>query len=399
MTKSVAVFYSITLWLFSAVIAQELTPVEKLGKALFFDKNLSLNKNQSCASCHAPEVGWTGPDEEINKGGGVYEASVVTKFGNRKPPSSAYATPAMNFHMTEQQGEFVGGNFWDGRATGEVLGSPAADQAQGPFLNPLEQAIPNANMLVEKVAASAYAGLFRQAYGADAFADVEKAYGNIGRAIAAYEASAEVNQFSSKFDAWLAGKATLTAEERIGLELFEGKAKCANCHTSKPGPNNTPPLFTDFTYDNLGFPRNPDNPFYKELDVNPAGANWVDEGLGGFLSETSLYKQFARENMGKHKVPTLRNIDKRPRPDYVKAFGHNGYFKSLKAVVHFYNTRDKYPRCTNDRQKPGVDCWPPPEVGLNINKEELGDLKLTEVEENAIVAFLKTLSDGFSIHK
>jgi len=233
-TRTVSLFVIVLVGL-GTVMAQELTPIEKLGKALFFDKNLSLHKNQSCASCHAPEVGWTGPDEAINKGGGVYEASVIDKYGNRKPPSSAYATPAMKFKMITK-GEFIGGNFWDGRATGEVLGSPAADQAQGPFLNPLEQAIPNAKILVEKVAASNYADLFKQIYGANAFAVVETAYGNIGRAIAAYEASAEVNQFSSKFDAYLAGKAKLSAQEQNGLVLFEGKAKCANCHTSKPGP-------------------------------------------------------------------------------------------------------------------------------------------------------------------
>ena len=392
-TRTVSLFVIVLVGL-GTVMAQELTPIEKLGKALFFDKNLSLHKNQSCASCHAPEVGWTGPDEAINKGGGVYEASVIDKYGNRKPPSSAYATPAMKFKMITK-GEFIGGNFWDGRATGEVLGSPAADQAQGPFLNPLEQAIPNAKILVEKVAASNYADLFKQIYGANAFAVVETAYGNIGRAIAAYEASAEVNQFSSKFDAYLAGKAKLSAQEQNGLVLFEGKAKCANCHTSKPGPKGQPPLFTDFTYDNLGFPRNPDNPFYYERDVNPLGAAWIDGGLGGYLAETTHYQSYAKENLGKHKVPTLRNVDKRPRPDFVKAFGHNGYFKSLKAVVHFYNTRDKLPVCVNDLTKAGIDCWPPAEVGQNINDEELGNLDLTDQEEDDIVVFLQTLSDGY----
>jgi len=147
-------------------MAQEQKSVEKLGKALFFDKNLSYNKNQSCASCHGPEVGWTGPDEEVNKHGGVYEASIAGRFGNRKPPSAAYATPAPKFGLARKgDSEFVGGNFWDGRATGEKLGSAAADQAQGPFLNPLEQALPDAAELVRRVSASEYASLFKDVWG------------------------------------------------------------------------------------------------------------------------------------------------------------------------------------------------------------------------------------------
>ena len=125
------------------VLAQDaLTPNEQLGKSIFFDDNLSINQNQSCAACHAPEMGWTGPDEVINAHGAVYEGSILGRFGDRKPPSAAYATLSPIFYM-DKKGLFVGGNFWDGRATGEKLGNPAADQAQGPFLNPKEQALPD----------------------------------------------------------------------------------------------------------------------------------------------------------------------------------------------------------------------------------------------------------------
>jgi cytochrome c peroxidase len=119
-----------------------LTPQEELGKAIFFDQNLSFNGNQSCAACHAPESGWTGPDPLINAAGSVYEGSIAGRFGNRKPPSAAYATPSpiLHYAIEKKDALFIGGNFWDGRATGETLGSPAAEQAQGPFLNPLEQA-------------------------------------------------------------------------------------------------------------------------------------------------------------------------------------------------------------------------------------------------------------------
>ena len=120
-----------------------LVGADAVGEAIFKDTDLSINRNQSCASCHDEQWGGTGPLSGINAAGAVYEGSIAGRFGNRKPPSSAYATISPVFHM--DKGLWVGGNFWDGRATGEVLGNPAADQAQGPFLNPAEQALPGAH--------------------------------------------------------------------------------------------------------------------------------------------------------------------------------------------------------------------------------------------------------------
>lgn len=380
-------------------VAADLRAREQLGKNLFFDASLSLNSNQSCATCHAPEVGWTGPGEAVNRAGGVYEASVEGRFGNRKPPSSAYITASPRLHYDARSKSFVGGSFWDGRATGEMLGSTAADQAIGPFLNPLEQGLPDAAALVQRVCNGAYAHRFKEVWGQQACTDVNKAMGYIGLSIAAYEGSREVNRFDSKFDAYLAGTVRLTAQEQDGLRLFQGKAKCAQCHTSKPGSNKQPPLFTDFTYDNIGIPRNPDNPFYYHREINPMGAAWVDLGLGGFLQTQARYRPYAQVNLGKHKVPTLRNVAQRPVPNQVKAYGHNGYFKSLKEVVHFYNSRDTLPVCGEEDVKPGINCWPLPEVALNVNRREMGRLGLTDAEEDAIVAFLETLSDGFVVPK
>src|SRR5674476_1345405 len=119
--------------------AGTLSPKEQLGKAIFFDQNLSLNRNLACASCHGAAVGFTGPDSLINLHGAVYEGSIAGAFGNRKPPSSAYTTMSPILHV-DQKGAWVGGNFWDGRATGAQLGSAAADQDQRPFLNPKERA-------------------------------------------------------------------------------------------------------------------------------------------------------------------------------------------------------------------------------------------------------------------
>jgi cytochrome c peroxidase len=143
-----------------------------------------------------------------------------------------------------------------------------------------------------------------------------------------------------------------------------------------------PTLFTDFTYDNIGTPKNPAYPFYTQAAFNPLGAAWVDEGLGAFLQTRPEYQAYAAQNMGKMKVPTLRNVDKRPHPEFVKAYGHNGYFKSLEEVVHFYNTRDALPLCSGAvSDSPGTNCWPAPEESANVNTEELGNLGLSAQEE------------------
>lgn len=420
-----------------AIAAAPLLPMEQLGKSIFFDAHLSINQNQSCAGCHAPAAGWTGPDSPINAAGAVYEGSIPGRFGNRKPPTSAYATPSPILHFVlekennknKAEALFIGGNFWDGRATGEKLGNPAADQAQGPFLNPLEQALPDSACVVYRVCnpvlPADYPVAFEDVWGPGVCsiswpADVETqcaieggsvalslsdrgksdmVYDQIALSVAAYEASAESNAFTSKYDYYLAGLVDLTLQEKQGMNLFMSKGKCANCHLMKPGPNGEPPLFTDYTFDNLGIPRNPDNPFYSQTDFNPQGTGWVDLGLGGFLASRLDYQQYAAQNYGKQKVPTLRNIDRRPNPGLVKAFGHNGYFKSLQGIVHFYNTRDVKPACpdpfTTEADALAMGCWPEAEVANNVNTTELGDLKLTDDQEGAIVAFVKTLSDGF----
>ena len=260
-----------------------LSNIERLGKVIFFDKKLSINKNQSCAVCHASNVGWTGPDSDLNAGGSIYEGSVSNLFGNRKPPSSSYATPSPIFHAVDgAPGEFVGGNFWAGRATGEKLGNPAADQAQGPFLNPVEQGLPDAACVIERVCSARYVRKFNKVWGKDS-CDIEfpenidkvcsdpdgmvdlseedrtkvnTAYDNIALSIAVFEDSSRVNSFSSKFDAYLAGKVKFKKREKKGFRLFMGKGKCANCHVLDRGLGNEPPLLTDFTFDNLGVPKN-----------------------------------------------------------------------------------------------------------------------------------------------
>ncbi len=370
----------------------EQTTIEQLGKLIFFDKISSPN-NMSCATCHGPNVGFTGPNPAINMLGSVYPGAIHQRFGNRKPPSAAYAAFSPIFHYDQQQGSFVGGNFWDGRATGDLLGNPAADQALGPFLNPVEQNNPSKLSVLCQIAQAPYANLWIDVFGTPLNyytpQQINTNYNNVGLAIAAYEASTEVSPFTSKYDYFLKDEAELSPTELKGLQLFNGAGKCAACHTSTVGTYNKNPLFTDFTYDNLGIPKNLQNPFY-EMDkvfidgvpINPLGKNWIDYGLGDYLRNTSEWPGYVEGNLGKFKVPTLRNVDKRPGTHFSKAYTHNGVFKSLKEVVHFYNTRD-------------VISWPEPEVSQNINTSEVGNLGLTDEEEDAIVVFLETLSDGY----
>jgi cytochrome c peroxidase len=385
---STAAFASAGLtFVLASATAQSLAPVEQLGKALFFDPNLSTPPGQACAVCHGPSVGFTGPVSDINAGPAVYPGAVHVRAGNRKPPSAAYGGDSPVLYFDEDDGTWVGGMFWDGRATGWTLDDPLAEQAMGPFLNPLEQDTPQMRLVIIRVANSSYASLFEQVWGRgslDFKHDVAGTYERIARSIAAYERSAEVNPFTSKYDYHLKGQAELTPVEKQGLELFNGKAMCSGCHLSEPSEEGQPPLFTDFTYDNIGVPKNPLNPFYSATrNYNPAGSEWVDTGLGGFLQAAGFPEEVYMPEWGKQKVPTLRNVAKAPYPGFVKAYAHNGVFKSLEEIVHFYNTRD-------------VESWPPPEVPENVNTDELGNLGLTPAEEAAIVEFLKTLSDGYT---
>lgn len=352
--------------------------LEQLGQRLFFDPGLSSPPGQSCATCHAANAGFAEPDRSLPVSRGVLPG----RTDSRNAPTVMYAQFSPTFHFDKAEEHYVGGQFLDGRA------ATLEEQAKGPFLNPLEMANPDKASVVEKVRRAPYATDFDTAFGPGALADTGQAFERVAQAIAAFERTRQFAPFSSKYDAYLAGKAKLTTQEKRGLRLFEDEKKgnCAACHPSQRGPDGAPPLFTDFTYDNLGVPRNPDNPFYKlPPELNPAGARFVDLGLGGALNK--------REEDGKFKVPTLRNIA------LTAPYMHNGYFRTLRGSVVFYNDRDAKPRCASDwvseadalKQR----CWPAPEVAANVNDEELGNLGLSDAEIDDIVAFMHTLTDGW----
>ncbi len=417
--------------------------IELLGKLLLFDKELSVNRNEACAFCHMPETGFTGPVSELNRTYAAYPGSVRTRFSNRKPMTHTYAPYSPVLHYNGYRGDLVGGNFWDMRATGRRLGNPAAEQAQGPPTNPVEMGLPDTACIVYRASQRTYRSFFESVWGKQALdiawpSNVEEvcntpgpapagappavhlsgkdrdvssaAFDRIAISIAQYEASHEVSPFSSKFDAMLGGKATLTPQEQEGYALFRGKANCNTCH--RDGGPGEEPFFTDWTASNIGTPANPLLPFYKEdkpgpygYVANKEGASYVDLGVGDFLVNEHLlsrpsvpdanWVKHAAENKGRMQVPTLRNVDKRPYPEFVKAYGHNGYFKSLKEIVHFYNTRDVLPRCQPEDPGEKTACWPPPETTDNMNTKTVGHLGLTDAEEDALVAFLRTLTDGY----
>ena len=329
------------------------------------------------------------------------------------------------------------------RATGRRLGNPAAEQAQGPPTNPVEMGLPDIACVVYRASQRPYRALFESVWGQQAYAmawpsDVEQVctrpgppptgdptpvhlspidrglahttFDQMAQSIAGYEASAEVTPFASKFDAVLAGKAQFTTQEQAGYDLFRGKAQCNACH--RDGGPSEDPLFTDFTASNIGTPANPRLPYYAEnrpdsfsYVANPAGSSYVDGGVGNFLAEGPVlshpsavdthWLKLAPGNQGRFQVPTLRNVDKRPDPGFAKAYGHNGYFTSLKAIVHFYNTRDALPRCQPHDVGEGTTCWPAPESTDNMNTSRVGRLGLSDTEEDAIVSLIQTLTDGF----
>jgi cytochrome c peroxidase len=361
-------------------LKQWFTPKERLGKRLFFDTDLSHPPGQACATCHDPKVAFTDPDKSIPTSKGV----VRGLFGNRNTPTAMYMSFSPAFGFDREEGVFVGGQFVDGRA------ATLEEQAKQPFLNPVEMNNPSKESVVAKVRnKSYYVRQFDRVYGPDALKDPQVAFERIADAIAAFERTGAFSAFSSKYDAFLAGRAKLTAQELRGLALYENPSKgnCAACHPSRADESG-PALFTDFTYDNLGVPRNPYNPVYTlPRKFNSDGKGFVDKGLGKVVG-------LASED-GKVKVTTLRNIA------VTGPYMHNGYFRSLRAVVDFYNTRDVKPKCddpfTSEEQALRKGCWPEAEVKETVNKSELGALGLSDQDVDDVVAFLHTLTDGWNL--
>jgi cytochrome c peroxidase len=453
--------------------------VEILGKLMNFDKNISPNENSACASCHMPYAGFSGPIPSVNLTMIAYPGSVHFRAGKRTAQRYTYASYFPPLQYDAVQGAFFGGNFWDSRATGYLIRNPSAEQSQFPPVDPLEMGNPDTACITYKLSLAAYRPLFEEVWGAGSFdinwpsntaqicatpngaaslggsttpvalspADRTRSnadYDHWAQSLNAYEHSLSVSPFTSKFDAYLKGTYTLTADEQAGYNLFRGKGNCNSCHldgrstapTPQPpdgtAPNaedtgvaaNTTPVFTCFGSSNLGLPKNPRDSFYYEttpdsygFTPNPTGFAYTDYGLGTFLrsgfgsapSPNSSWRQFASTTDGQMQTSTARDValtppqcptTEAPGPYFQKEFFHNGYIKSLKQLVHFYNTRDVYPFPVESGNCPAgtvekVNCWPEPEVPQNRDMT-IGSLGLTDQEENQIVTFLRTLNDGYT---
>ncbi|OEU79261.1 MAG: hypothetical protein BA873_00475 [Desulfobulbaceae bacterium C00003063] len=336
----------------------------RLGRMMYQDRDFSLNRTQSCMTCHHQRSGFADPTNSADpEGTPVSLGDDGVSLGGRNAPTAAYAGYSPSLYQDE--GNYFGGMFWDGRATGHVLGDPLAEQAQGPPLNPVEMNMPDKEAVVAEIAASQYASLFLQVFEYDPLDDVDVAYDDMAIAIAAYERSSQVQRFSSKYD-----NGTLNAQEQGGLALFE--TNCSKCHSTVTPEGAPGPVFTSYGYENIGVPA---NPLLAEIVTEP------DLGLGGFLeadySSVSplMDDEGYADQYGKFKIPTLRDVA------LTAPYGHNGYFATLVEMVQFHNTRK-------------VASWPEPEVSDNLNTEDVGEMELDNDEVNAIVAFLNALSDS-----
>jgi cytochrome c peroxidase len=329
-----------------------LSAAAQVGQQLFFDQNLSGNKNMACATCHNPQFAY-GPPNSL----AVQLGSDPSVAGQRAVPSLRYKsmTPPYNDVADNPDGitqNAPGGGFmWDGRAT------TLATQVSLPLLNPLEMNNTTAAAVVKVVQNASYAALFQQAFGSGVFANTDTAFTDIGLAIQAYETEdPSFAPYSSKFDLYESNKVggTLTAAEMRGLQLFNDtdKGGCVACHYAGANFNGSVGLMTDFTYQAIGAPRNdtsiPDNPDPIPSNTNTA---YYDMGLCGPLNtihtpgtatsgagpDSLTGVNVPDPYCGRFKVPTLRNVATRT------ALFHNGVFHSLVQVLNFYNTRDTNP--------------------------------------------------------
>jgi cytochrome c peroxidase len=451
-----------------------LTPVEQLGKDIVFDITLSDPPGYACFTCHTPETGHASPGppdgSEVNQFFGIPSGVVPGRATNRKPMTYAMTAfcPIGPFYDADA-GVYIGGTFWDGRTPDEP------HQALQPFIDANEMANLSSNgiqdpvaggysaLVVQKLQSRPYTGLFKKVYGPDVFTKytTEQIYTIITDAIGAYEASAEINPFNSKYDASQYGTPpqnlyTLSASEERGRILYGagpnpsnnpnfGLAQCFQCHLSAANPILQPVLdgkeaFTMFCFANIGVPKNLNNPYYENTNpianpfgYNPLGTNYIDYGLGANPNPapdgTRFYNTTPGDILqfrGLFKVPSVRNSDKRPYRRFVRAYMHNGVFKSLEQVVHFYNKRniavnaDGQEMAFNLLNGPPAGyapLFPPPEVldnvqnvagltpaqaagmgvsGVTATNGQVGNLQLTPWQETDLVNFLKILTDGYT---
>ncbi|MFG1401235.1 cytochrome-c peroxidase [Xanthobacter sediminis] len=356
--------------------ASILTTPEKLGEALFFDANLSRNRTQACATCHAPDRAFTDPRETPAAGGAVSLGDDGTSLGDRNAPTAAYARFSPAFGKATKPGLYHGGQFLDGRA------ADLAAQAGGPPLNPAEMGMPDKASVVARLKENpAYVSAFDTLYGKGVLDGPDKGYAAMTRAIAAYEATPEFAPFDSKYDRYLRGEAKLTDQEELGRVLFFSQqfTNCSLCHqlNAQGGTDGEP--FSNYEFHNIGVPKN---------SAARAAAGLKPESRDlGLAQNPALKGREKKAQAGRFKVPTLRNVA------VTGPYMHNGVFKDLRTVVLFYNTYNTQNPARHINPETGKP-FEPPEVAENISLEELETgPALDDKRIDALVAFLKTLTD------
>lgn len=344
---------------------------QSLGQQLYFDPNLSHNRTQACATCHSPQAGYV--DSRDN---GVGAAASLGdnghSLGDRTAPTAAYAMFSPPFHKNKQ-GEWVGGQFWDGRA------STLADQAAGPPTNPAEMGMTSKAATVERIKENlAYQQQFANIYGTDILNNADQAYDAMADSIGEYEKTAEFAPFDSKYDRFLRGEYQLNKAEELGRTLFFSQqfTNCNQCHQLKTRPGAEGETFSNYQFHNIGTPAN-----IALRQANGVAPDFVDAGL---LNNPLVNDE---KEKGKYKVPTLRNVA------ITGPYMHNGVFADLRTVVLFYdkyNSRAQQRKINPETGKP----WRQPEVAGTLSMKELEHgPALDDRRVDALVAFMKTLTD------
>ncbi|WP_027857201.1 cytochrome-c peroxidase [Marinobacterium jannaschii] len=342
----------------------------QLGEQLYFDPNLSLNRSQSCATCHDPAKGFI-DSRDNGVGGAASLGDDGHSLGDRNAPTAAYARFSPDFHLN-RQGVYVGGQFHDGRA------ADLAAQAGGPPLNPGEMAMPDKATVAARLQENPdYVSRFKVLFGEQIFASADQTYAAMAESIAAFESTDTFAPFDSKYDRFLKGEYKMTPQEELGRTLFFSQqfTNCNQCHQLKRSPVAAGETFTNYQYHNIGVPEHT-----ALRKINGASGN-IDHGL---LNNPAVDDP-AQD--GKFKVPTLRNVA------VTGPYMHNGVFQDLRTVVLFYdkyNSRSQKRRINPESDKP----WGTPEVAGTLSLKELeSGPALSDRKIDALVAFMRTLTD------
>jgi cytochrome c peroxidase len=349
---------------------------EELGRKLYFDKNLSLTRNTSCATCHNPEHGFIDNrflEDEVDQDLFIYGALSVgddnVSLGGRNSPTVSYAMFSPEFQVFNSN--YVGGQFWDGRA------DALKDQAMGPPLDGAEMMMPDRESVVQRIQENSdYIEAFKKHYGEDIFSDVNATYEAMGEAIGKFEKSKEFAPFDSKYDRYVRGEYNLTEQEKMGMDLFysESKTNCAECHIINDDKKIRSEMFTNYRYHNIGTPKN-----FTALQAKGLDYSHTDHGI------YSQEKITDKDLDGAVKTPTLRNVA------VTGPYMHNGVFKELRTVLEFYDHMGVGNRPINPETN---QPWGEPNVKETINHSDLKDTKeLTDEKIDALEAFLRMLTD------